>query len=432
MSDQTAVVTCFLRHQGEIALLKRAATRGTYPERWAGVSGYLEHGDPIETARMEIREEVGLGAPRIVRSGSAIQVVDESVDRTWTVHPFLFDVEHRDFDPGREHSAIEWVPATAILRRSTVPDLWRTYRQVGPSVETVADDTEHGSATISIHALEALRDRAGELAVKGDSLEPIQIYADRLLDARPGMAALQNRINRAMANATSPAAVESAAIAGIERAIDADTAAAANAAETIADSRVLTLSRSGTVIEALAAGTDTVVVAESRPAREGITVAETLAAEGVDVTVCTDAAMASLLADADSPIETVLVGADTVLADGRVVNKTGTRSAALAAAHEDVPLYVVAASDKIAFETTPTVEEGPGSAVYDGDADLTPVNPTFDVTPTELVDGVITEDGVLTSDDIEAVAMDHRSLTTWPEPNDDGMSPDERSATDGE
>lgn len=420
MSDHTAVVTCFLRHEGAVLLLKRAPTRDTYPDRWAGVSGYLEHDDPVETARMEIREEVGLTAPTLVRAGSAIDVDDEEHGRSWRVHPFLFDVETRDLDLDREHRTAEWVAPTAMLRRPTVPGLWSAYRRVGPTVETIAADTEHGSAAISIHALEALRDRAGELADGDGTLQAIQSYADRLLEARPSMAALGNRINRVMAEAESPAAVEAAAITGIERALDADHTAAQNAAERIAGDRALTLSRSGTVLDALRSGADSVVVAESRPAREGIEIAETLAAAGLAVTVCTDAAMASVLADTDPPIEVVLVGADTVLADGRVVNKTGTRSAALAAIHEDVPVYVVAARDKIATDTTPTIESGPPSAVYDGDADLTAVNPTFDVTPAAHVDGVITEDGLLSTDDIETIATDHRALRNWPDPDRDG------------
>jgi hypothetical protein len=53
------------------------------------------------------------------------------------------------------------------------------------------------------------------------------------------------------------------------------------------------------------------------------------------VTVHTDAAVAHVLATHD--VDAVVVGADAVLSDGRVVNKTGTRAAAIAAANEGGP-----------------------------------------------------------------------------------------------
>ena len=70
------------------------------------------------------------------------------------------------------------------------------------------------------------------------------------------------------------------------------------------------------------------------PAREGLGDADPFAGAGLDVTLCTDAAVAHLLAE--ESVEVVLVGADAVLPDGSVVNKVGTRAAASAAAREDI------------------------------------------------------------------------------------------------
>jgi translation initiation factor 2B subunit (eIF-2B alpha/beta/delta family) len=153
-----------------------------------------------------------------------------------------------------------------------------------------------------------------------------------------------------------------------------------------------------------------VFVAESRPDREGVGVAERLAGE-IRVTLHTDAAVAHVLATRE--VDAVVVGADAVLADGSVVNKTGTRAAALSAAREGVPLCVVCAADKVTPDEEATLESGPRESVYDGDADVGVLNPTFDVTPPDLVSAVRTELGVLDTDDVREVAREHAALADW-------------------
>jgi translation initiation factor 2B subunit (eIF-2B alpha/beta/delta family) len=254
-----------------------------------------------------------------------------------------------------------------------------------------------------------------------DAADELSRLARRLIEARPSMAALRNRVDRVMATADDPDAVEGAATDAIDRAVAADDEAARNAAERVAGERVLTLSRSGTVLTALQGlNTDSgdewadppehVFVAESRPAREGVDVAETLA-ESVPVTVHTDAAAGHVLAE--ESVDAVLVGADTVLPDGRVLNKTGTRTIAAAAAREDVPVFAVTAADKVSSEDAVNREFGPGSDLYDGDAPVTVLNPTFDVTPADLIDGVVTERGTLSTDAVRDVAAEHRENADW-------------------
>ena len=405
------VVTVFLRHEGAVLLQRRAASARTYPGVWGGVSGYVEGDDPLGTARREVAEETGIDDAEVLGGGDPLAVEDMALGRVWTVHPFLFEAPSRSVSPSAESDRTEWAPPTAILRRETVPGLWAAYRRVGPTAASVAADTEHGSAALSIRALEALRDAAGEVAAGHGEPADVVTAAEALLEARPAMAAVTNRLNRAMATAADPEGIERAAIAGIDRAVEADREAAAVAAERLDGARVLTLSRSGTVLEALEAGASSVTVAESRPALEGIGAAEVLAGLGIDVRVCTDAAVADQLARGD--IDWVVVGADTVLPDGRVVNKTGTRAAALAADFEAVPVMVVAAADKVSTEPDPRLEAGDPAAVYGGDAGVTAVNPTFDVTPTGCVDSVVTERGPLDAAGIASVAAEHRERAAW-------------------
>ncbi|OIB58146.1 NUDIX domain-containing protein [Natrialba sp. SSL1] len=456
------VVTAFLRHGGEILLLRRSDAVGTYAGQWGGVSGFAE-GDPDAQVRAEIREETGLSDAEIdlVRSGRSVSVTDPDLDREWTVHPYLFDADSRDVDLSEEHDALEWTSPTTICTgtaagnadadsdRQTVPALWTTYERVAPTVRSITADDEHGAAALSIRALEVLRDRAGLVVSEradsddGDDADQhvdadadadadtddadeewaeLTALAERLLEARPSMAVLRNRVNRAMATATEDLdteavpdarAVLESTLAGIERATAADDDAAATAADVI-DGTVLTLSRSGTVVDALRTGAPSrVFVAESRPALEGVDVAEELAAGTVDcpVTLHTDAAAAHVLAT--ESIDRVLVGADTIRHDGAVVNKTGTRALAVAAAHEDVPVTVVAATDKISTREEVTLESAARDAVYDGEAAVDVLNPTFDITPADCVAEFATERGLLAPAEIEGIAENLRALESW-------------------
>lgn len=425
MTDATHVVTAFLRHDGRILLLRRSDEVGTYRGQWGGVSGYAE-GDPDEQVWVEIDEETGLAdAVDLLRAGRPVEFRDEDLDRDWAVHPFLFECERRDVVVSDEHVEYEWVHVPEIRRRETVPELWTAYERVAPSVRTVAADDEHGSAHLSIVALEILRDRAAVASDGGagdeqtedtDAADELSRLARRLIEARPSMAALRNRVNRVLATANGPDAVEPLAADAIDRAVAADDEAARNAAEMVAGERVLTLSRSGTVLTALQGPKEGrgaewpgspahVFVAESRPAREGVDVAETLAA-ALPTTVHTDAAVGHVLAE--ESVDAVLVGADTLLPDGRVLNKTGTRTIAAAAAREDVPLLVVTAADKVSPEDAVNREFGPGSDLYEGEAPVNVLNPTFDVTPADLIDGVVTERGTLSTDAARDVAAKHR------------------------
>jgi translation initiation factor 2B subunit (eIF-2B alpha/beta/delta family) len=282
------------------------------------------------------------------------------------------------------------------------PDVMDTHLPDG-----LEPDTYDGSAWLSVRALEVLRDRAAV----ADSMDAVAAVARDLRDARPSMAAVANRVNRVMATADrTPSAVRERAERAAEAALDADDAAAVLAAERCGES-VVTLSRSGTVLTALREAEPSVLLGESRPACEGPDVAATPAEAGLDVTPTTDAALASELAGYDA----VLVGADAVLADGSVVNKVGTRGLALAAAREGVPVYVVAAADKVRPDEEVHGEAGDAAALYDGEASVAVSNPIFERTPADLVTGVLTEHGLLDAADVRAVAAEHRDHAAWTE-----------------
>ncbi|WP_252700013.1 NUDIX domain-containing protein [Natronosalvus vescus] len=439
------VVTAFLRHDGEILLARRSDAVGTYTGQWGGVSGFAE-GNPDEQVRVEITEETGLESDTstLVRSGRQLEVEDAEYGRTWVVHPYLFDCETREVDLSEEHDAVKWVSPTAMLvddevNGNTVPGLWNAYERVAPTVRSIAADDDHGAAWLSLRGLEVVRDRAAILVDEreGGASDPVEEWdeltalAERVLEVRPSMAVLRNRINRAMAAALSDAtetrggegadgatedpvpcadAVLEETIEGIDRAATADTDAAREASDRL-EGTVMTLSRSGTVLEALrTSDVRRIYVAESRPGLEGVAVAESLV-DDHPVTVHTDAAAASLLAREE--IDRVVVGADTIHAGGAVINKTGTRGLAVAADREDVPVTVVTASDKVTTREKVPLESGSRSTVYDGDAPVDVANPTFDVTPADCVTEVVTERGALEPADVDSLVEELRELEGW-------------------
>ena len=416
---ETPVVTVFLRNGGEILLLRRSDEVGSYRGRWGTVAGHAE-GDPDAAVREEIREETGIdpdGRTTLQRRGEPFEVVDAELETRWIVHPYLFESDTRTVEPNEETTEFEWVAPTAILRRETVPDLWTSYDRVRPGVETIRSDTDHGAAFLSVRALEVLRDEAAVATIThavGDWAALVDT-ARHLVDARPSMPVLSNRIDRAMAEAATDgtvAAVERAASDGIDRALAADEAAASAAAEAICTDRIATLSRSGTVRRTLErVDPAAVLVAESRPGGEGAIVASELAdALPATVTLTTDAAFPARCDEWGAGA--LVVGADAIFADGCVRNKVGTRAAATLARTEAIDVYVVAAVDKITPELSLPDEPRPKGELTADDR-VAVENPTFETTPASAIDAVVTEKGVLTDDSLADVVAQVRERRAW-------------------
>lgn len=401
------VVAVFLRHEGRVLLVRRATP--PHEGRWDAVSDAARgsSGATLALAR-EAAAGATAGEATLDCAGESFAVA--GTDRSLTVHPYLFVAEARDPGEGDDRDR-EWVHPPAIRARETVPWLAEAYDRVAPDLATVRADRDHGSAWVAARALEVLRDRAAT----ADEWSDVAGLARDLRDARPAMAVVANRVNRAMAGTETPADVRRAAAAELDDAAAA-TGAAASAAAARLSGPVATCSRSGTVLAALDEAGVPVVVGESRLGREGVVTAESL---GDRATLVSDAVLPGALAGlAGRPTaESVLLGADAVLPDGSVVNRTGSYPLALAAADAGRPVRVVAARDKVrADDAFDADETEPPSALYDGAAPVATATPLFERVPARLVDAVVTEDGALAPDDVARVAADHREAAAW----DDG------------
>ena len=119
-------------------------------------------------------------------------------------------------------------------------------------------------------------------------------------------------------------------------------------------------------------------------------------------TLMTDSMAATTMKKID--IDGVFVGADRIASNGDTANKIGTYSLAVLAKHHDVPFYVAAPLSTVDYEIEsgvdiPVEERSPdevtrikGMQFTIEDIDVT--TPAFDVTPAELIHGIITEKGV--------------------------------------
>jgi methylthioribose-1-phosphate isomerase len=142
---------------------------------------------------------------------------------------------------------------------------------------------------------------------------------------------------------------------------------------------------------------------ETRPLLQGarLTMWELMKA-GVDATLLCDSAAAFLMSQ--GRIDMVIVGADRIALNGDVANKIGTLSVAIAASRYGVPFYVAAPGTTFDLATSNgasiEVEERNASEITRiGSTTIVPAgadvySPAFDITPAELIRGIICEKGI--------------------------------------
>lgn len=147
-----------------------------------------------------------------------------------------------------------------------------------------------------------------------------------------------------------------------------------------------------------------VLASETRPFLQGLRLtAWELRKEGIPVKVVVEGAVGYLMAK--GMVDAVIVGADRVTARGDVANKIGTYNLACLAQSHGIPFYVAAPMSTfdpslLSGEEIPIEERGPEEVLSLGGRRVAPegvgaLNPSFDVTPAELITAIITEKGVL-------------------------------------
>ncbi len=403
------VVTSFLRRGQLILLMRRSSEVGTYQGKWGAVSGFLEENEtPYERAKLEIIEETDLSPNdlSLIRSGELVRVFDEEKNVVWIVHPFLFATEKSTMHINWENSRYKWVNPEDLTSYETVPSLGRTFDRVRwdlsnpPTslskafaiVDEIARDKINGASYLGRRAIEAI-DAAANLSTARTNSElfrDVLMIALRMQIVQTSMASVRNvtgrllhGIDTARQTARSPAAyrklIDQLTRQSLESCLrSADEVSTNLSKKIIQRNRILTHSYSNTVKRAIQLCTNKalhIYVTESGPTFEGNTLASDLTDLGFTATVLSDQAIGTFPRRFDA----VILGADSILSDGSVINKVGTNEIAQTAQQHSIPVYVAAEESKL--DTMDFLGSPPR------------LNELFDLTPAKFITSIITEQG---------------------------------------
>lgn len=283
-------------------------------------------------------------------------------------------------------------------------------------IQRVLDDREHGSSWLLREATMILRDLARSSS-DGQQLQLLYKSAYQIAHARPAMAALSSAMGQIISPyKDGPAAIAQAAQHLLDE-YDNTNVSIATFAQPFLYGQLLTCSISGTVLDVLLTlrqQIERVIVLEGRPRFEGRAMASSLGEQGVAVTLITDAQADIFLPQCQA----VVVGADSVLVNGDLINKAGTALIAWAARARSIPFYTLCETLKISpqrwFEHDPSrmeanlalLEEKESAEVLEQPiAGVDVHNYYFDRTPYRLLTHVVTEQGMLDRHRIREIAI---------------------------
>ncbi|HMK84161.1 MAG TPA: NUDIX domain-containing protein, partial [Candidatus Bathyarchaeia archaeon] len=370
------VVTSFLTTEQGILILRRSQKVGTHRGKWSAVSGHLEgEEEPLQRAVTEIQEELGLTREevKLVRAGQILRAFDQETDTVWIIHPFLFEARSNRVELDWENTEYRWVNQKNLDSYQTVPRLREAYDRVRydsravesfgevfHSVEELARDRIHGASFLGHRAVELLQ-AAAKVSDASDAdqlFSHLLLVSSRLRKAQPAMANVWNLTGQLLhvidsKRHTVPVTEFKRLVAEhsqkiLERAEDVAEDASRNTAHILPeDGIVLTHSYSSVIYRALELGlksgkTFQVYATESYPGMEGERLAEDLVALGVPVKLIADSAVNSIIPH----LNLVLVGADSVLQNGSLIHKIGTRNIAIAAKRHGISVWSVGESTK--------------------------------------------------------------------------------------
>ncbi|MFW5973856.1 MAG: ribose 1,5-bisphosphate isomerase [Natrialbaceae archaeon] len=288
--------------------------------------------------------------------------------------------------------------------------------EIHPDVEATAERIAsmeiRGAAAIAGAAASGLAAQAdhSEAATPAEFRTQLRTAARRLLDTRPTAVSLPNALRYVLQRMEGETVdgLRLSTLSAVEEFRDRlDTAQddlGAIGANRLRDGdTILTHCHSTDVLSCVEAARAqgkslSAIVKETRPRKQGHITAAELREMDVPVTLIVDGAAGRYLDEVDH----VFVGADSIAADGSVVNKIGTRSLAVTARERDTSIVVAAQTLKLDPATlsghTVEIETRDESEVIDEATraeigDIAVANPAFDVTPPRYVDAIVTERG---------------------------------------
>ena len=279
---------------------------------------------------------------------------------------------------------------------------------IDETVEEIEEMQTHSSSVVAVKAARALEDLLDrEFATVEDFERDLERNSSALRRANPSHASLVTT-QRAIVSMVSDGSNETVADAkeALESAVDdvveqvetAKRGAAENALEFLEDgATVLTHDYSSTVLEAIEQAVAdghylTVYVTEARPRYLGRKTARVLARmDRVDAHLVVDGASGHYLRECDR----VLIGMDCIVED-TLYNRVGTFPLAATADEVGVPVTVVGSSAKLVGEGFRFENDyrSPSEVLLEPAEGFSVENPAYDATPTDLLDNVVTDEGV--------------------------------------
>ena len=274
-------------------------------------------------------------------------------------------------------------------------------------IAIIRNDREHGSRWLVRETISILYDIATQpTSSPVENLQQLQRAGKELANARPAMAALAGAVRRIL---NAPGGLEGTVREAAELLREYDSAIEfiTGYARPLLTGTIMTHSLSGTVLEVLInclSQIEQVIVLEGRPRYEGREVARALSKSNASITLITEAQADIFLPQCHA----VVVGADSILANGDVLNKAGTALLAWAAHGHKIPFYVLCETLKISPQSwsgdLAQLEEKEATEVLEQHIPGVSVrNFYFDRTPSRLVTSVITEQGILGRREIKQV-----------------------------
>lgn len=112
---------CFVQNGDDVLLMKRAAHKRVFPNRYNGVGGHIERDeDPFSSARREILEETGLNAEQLELR--AVYNIDAGAATGIILFIFVADSVSREVIANSE-GTLHWIPRDELMGLDLVEDL---------------------------------------------------------------------------------------------------------------------------------------------------------------------------------------------------------------------------------------------------------------------------------------------------------------------
>ena len=240
-----------------------------------------------------------------------------------------------------------------------------------------------------------------------DITEEIHILFKKIIDTRPTMAPLINSIGYILHDVSiiTKTTLENRIKQFKNKEIEKKKALEKNFHKFLKEKekrlkKVMVLSYSSTMINVLEKNKDfnlEIFVLESRPLLEGRTTAKFLS-KYFKTTLIIDAAMGKFLGNMDL----VLIGVDSVLNDGSIINKIGTYPLTAVAKLNNIDVFVIGDSYKYNLRShyghEISIEKKLSSEVFDTseDTNIDVLNYYFEIIPSEYISGIISDLGIMT------------------------------------